>query len=72
MRAIVRDINGKKIVEFEVWMPYVKNMAKKLGLTFKQYMEELAKIHVEEKMKRKRKKNDTRSKGKKASKKDIR
>ena len=55
MRAIVRDKDGKKIVEFEVWMPFVKNMAKKLGLTFKQYMEELAKIHVQEKMKRKKK-----------------
>ena len=30
-------------------------MAKKLGLTFKQYMEELEKIHVQEKMKRKKK-----------------
>jgi len=56
MQAIVRDKNGKKIVQFEIYMPAVKKMAKKLGLTFKHYMEELAKYHVEEK-RRKRKKH---------------
>jgi len=54
MQAIVRDKNGKRIVQFEIYMPAVKKMAKKLGLTFKQYMEELAKIKVEEKRKRKK------------------
>lgn len=67
MRAIVRDKDGKKIVEFEIFIPFAKKMAKKLGLSFERYVEGLAKIHVEEKMKRKRKKNDTRSKSKKTS-----
>lgn len=56
MQAIVRNKNGKKIVQFYISMPFVKKMAKKLGLSCKQYMEGLAKYHVEEK--RKRKKND--------------
>ena len=59
MQAIVRDKDGKKIVQFEVYIPALKKMAKKLGLTFKQYMEELAKYHVEQK--RKRKKNANRN-----------
>lgn len=67
MQAIVRDKNGKKIVKFEVYIPAIKKMAKKLGLTFKQYMEELAKYHVEEKRKRKKKNGNTRKQSKKAS-----
>ena len=56
MQAVVRDKNGKKIVKFEVYIPAIKKMAKKLGLSFERYMEELAKIKVEEKLKRKKRK----------------
>jgi hypothetical protein len=72
MRAVVRDKNGKMIVQFDISMPFVKKMAKKLGLSYKQYMEGLAKYQVEEKRKRKKKTNDTRSKSKKESQEDIR
>jgi len=55
MRAVVRDKNGKMIVQFDISMPFVKKMAKKLGLSYKQYMEGLAKYHVEEKRRRRKK-----------------
>jgi hypothetical protein len=68
MRAVVRDKNGKAIVYFEIMMPYTKNLAKKLGIPFEEYLIELAKIKVEEKRKRKKKKNgNTRKQSKKAS-----
>ena len=54
MRAVVRDKNGKAIVWFDISMPFVKKMAKKLGLSYKQYMEGLAKYHVEKKERGKR------------------
>ena len=61
MQAVVRDKNGKAIVYFEIIMPYTKYLAKKLGIPFKKYLVELAKYHVEEKRKRRKKKtNDTR------------
>ena len=51
----MRDKNGKAIVWFDISMPFVKKMAKKLGLSYKQYMEGLAKYHVEEKTKKRKK-----------------
>ena len=71
MQAIVRNKEGKKLVQFYFNRELVKYLCKKLGLSYEQYMGELAKIKVEEKLKRK-KRNDARSKSKKASKKDIR
>ena len=71
MQAIVRNKEGKKIVQFYFNFELVKYLCKKLGLTYEEYMIGLTKIKVEEKLKRK-KRNDARSKSKKASKKDIR
>jgi len=56
MQAVVRDKNGKVIVRFEIIMPYTKNLAKKLGIPFEEYLIELAKIKVREKRKRRKKK----------------
>jgi|LakMenEpi03Aug12_release.lakeMendotaPanAssembly.Ray.scaffolds.fasta_scaffold4937190_1 hypothetical protein len=61
MRAVVRDKNGKMIVQFDISMPFVKKMAKKLGLSYKQYMEGLAKYHVEEKRKKGKKRGHSKT-----------
>jgi hypothetical protein len=55
MRCIVRGKDGKKILQFEVLMPISENLAEKLGIPFKEYLIELAKIKVREKRKRKKK-----------------
>jgi hypothetical protein len=52
MRCIVRDKDGKKILQFKVLMPISENLAEKLGIPFKEYLIELAKIKVREKRKR--------------------
>ena len=58
MRCILKDKDGKKIVEYDVWMPFTENLAKKLGIPFKEYLIELAKIKVREIRKRERKKKN--------------
>ena len=72
MQAIVRDKDGKKIVQFYFNFELVKHLCKKLGLTYEEYMVGLAKIKVEEKRKRNKKNGNTRKQSKKASQKDIR
>ena len=67
MQAIVRDKNGKKIVQFYFNFELVKHLCKKLGLTYEEYMVGLAKIKVEEKRKRKKKNGNARKQSKKAS-----
>jgi hypothetical protein len=67
MQAIVRDKNGKKIVQFYFNFELVKHLCKKLGLTYEEYMVGLAKIKVEEKRKRNKKNGNTRKQSKKAS-----
>jgi hypothetical protein len=68
MQAIVRDKDGKKIVQFYFNFELVKHLCKKLGLTYEEYMVGLAKIKVEEKRKRKKKKNgNTRKQSKETS-----
>jgi hypothetical protein len=67
MQAIVRDKNGKKIVQFYFNFELVKHLCKKLGLTYEEYMVGLAKIKVEEKRKRKKKNGNTRKQSKETS-----
>jgi hypothetical protein len=55
MRCILKDKDGKKILQFKVLMPISENLAEKLGIPFKEYLIELAKIKLEDKTKRKKK-----------------
>jgi hypothetical protein len=58
MHCIVKDKEGKKITQFTIQMPFVKKMAKKLGISYQTYLAELAKIKVEEKKEQRKKQND--------------
>lgn len=55
MQAIVKDKSGKKLVQFYFDPTFIKKIAKKFGITYEQYMIELATSKVEEKRKRKKK-----------------
>jgi hypothetical protein len=61
MQAVVRDKNGKAIVRFEIMMPYTEYLAKKLGIPFEEYLIELAKYHVEQKRKRRKKRGHSKT-----------
>jgi hypothetical protein len=61
MRCVLRDKNGKKILQYKVWMPFAENLANKLGIPFEEYLIELAKIKLEEKRKRGKKRGHSKT-----------
>lgn len=72
MYCIVRDKEGKKIIEFDIWPSLMKKLAKKMGIPYEDYLVELARIKVEEVRKRREQHGNARIKSKEASQENIR